>query len=95
MKQSGDCQSKLDQYDFKGIFLDYKALDNNTRYLESHHAVFDKAWYMQPHRPPAAQLLYDISLEAEDCMVSEVGPENSLEQAAYPPFLHKMDSKLA
>ncbi len=103
MKQSRDRRSKLDRHDFTGIFLGYTASDNNIRYLdmesgmvkESHHAVFDEAWYMQPHQPPAAQLLYDIGLEAEDCMVSEVGQETSLEQAVYPLFLHKMDSKLA
>ena len=50
----------------------------------SHHAVFDEAWYMQPKRPPAAQLLYDLGLEAEDCMVSEVGPDVSLTHAMYP-----------
>jgi hypothetical protein len=30
-----------------------------------HHAVFDEAWYMQPTRPPAAQLLYDLGLEPD------------------------------
>jgi hypothetical protein len=57
MKQSGDCWSKLDRHDFTGIFLGYTALDNNIQYLdmesglvkESHHAVFDEAWDMQPH----------------------------------------------
>ena len=29
-----------------------------------HHAVFDEAWYLQPTRPPAAQLLYDLGIEA-------------------------------
>ena len=42
---------------------------------ESGHAVFDEAWYMQPFCPLAAQLLYDLELEAEDCMVSEIGPD--------------------
>jgi hypothetical protein len=32
----------------------------------SHHAHFDEAWYLQPHRPPTAQLLYDLGLEADD-----------------------------
>ena len=27
--------------------------------------MFDEAWYLQPTRPPAAQLLYDLGLEAE------------------------------
>lgn len=62
VKQSGDRRSKLDRHDFTGIFLGYTASDHNIRYLDldsgvvksSHHAVFDEAWYMQPHRPPAA-----------------------------------------
>ncbi len=36
----------------------------------SHHAQFDKAWYLQPSRPPAAQLLYDLGLEADDATPS-------------------------
>jgi hypothetical protein len=32
----------------------------------SQHADFDEAWYLQPHRPPAAQLLYNLGLEYED-----------------------------
>jgi hypothetical protein len=32
---------------------------------QSHHATFDEAWYLQPARPPAAQLLYDLGLEAD------------------------------
>ena len=28
--------------------------------------MFDKAWYLQPTGPPAAQLLYNLGLEAED-----------------------------
>ncbi len=32
----------------------------------SHLVDFDEAWYLQPHRPLAAQLLYDLGLEYED-----------------------------
>ncbi len=39
----------------------------------SHHAQFDKAWYLQPHCPPTAQLLYDLGLEADD---SDAPPDN-------------------
>jgi hypothetical protein len=35
----------------------------------SHHADFDEAWYLQPSRPPAAPLLYDIRLEPDDTSV--------------------------
>ena len=100
VKQSGDRQSKLDRHDFMGIFLGYMTSDHNIRYLDmesglvksSHHAVFDEAWYMQPHRPPAAQLLYDLGLEAEDCMVSEIGPDVSITHALYPPSLPMMEA---
>jgi hypothetical protein len=65
VKRTGSCQCKLDHHDFKGIFLGYTATDQNIIYLDldsgvvksSHHAQFDKAWYLQPKRPPAAQLL--------------------------------------
>jgi hypothetical protein len=60
----------------------------------SHHAVFDEAWYMQPHRPPAAQLLYDLGLEPEDCMVSESGPADAFNDALYPPSVPRMVDKL-
>ena len=44
----------------------------------SHHATFDKAWYLQPSQPLAAQLLYDLGLEAEEVPVSETGPDQVL-----------------
>jgi hypothetical protein len=28
--------------------------------------TFDKAWYLQPTRPPTAQLLYDMGLKYDD-----------------------------
>jgi hypothetical protein len=57
---------------------------------ESHHAVFDEAWYMQPYWPPAAQLLYDLGLEAEDGFVLEIGPEPCKAHAHYPPLPSKI-----
>ena len=73
VKRSGDRSSKLDRNDFTGIFLGFTATDRNILYLDlesglvkrSHHAQFDKAWYLQSVCPPAAQLLYDLGLEAE------------------------------
>jgi hypothetical protein len=49
------------------------ARDQNIIYLDldsgivksCHHAVFDEVWYLQQTRPPAAQLLYDLGLEAD------------------------------
>ncbi len=69
----GSRRCKLDRHDFTGIFLGYTATDQNIIYLDldsgvvksCHHAVFDEAWNLQPTRPPAAQLLYDLGLEAD------------------------------
>ena len=57
VKRTGDRRSKLDRHDFRGIFLGYASTDQNILYLNldsglvkcSHHAQFDKAWYLQPH----------------------------------------------
>ncbi len=76
-------RAKLDRHNFSGIFLGYTSTDQNIIYLDldsglvkhSNHATFDKAWYLQPSRPPAAQLLYDLGLEAEDVPVSETSPD--------------------
>jgi hypothetical protein len=64
-------------------------MDQNILYLDldsgivksCHHAVFDKAWYMQPTRPPAAQLLYDLGLESDFEAVPSVTPSH----APWPP----------
>jgi hypothetical protein len=48
---------------------------------------------MQPHRPPAAQLLFDLGLEPEESMVSETGPANGFNDAAYPPSVPLMVAK--
>jgi hypothetical protein len=74
VKRSGSRRSKLDRHDFKGIFLDYTATDQNIVYLDldsgvvklSHHARFDETWYLQSLRPLAAQLMYDLGLLPED-----------------------------
>ena len=74
VKRAGDRWAKLDHNDFTGIFLGYSATDENVTYIDldtgvvktSHHATFDEAWYLQPTRPPAAQLLYDMGLEFDD-----------------------------
>jgi hypothetical protein len=81
VKRTGSRRCKLDRHDFTGIFLGYTATDQNIIYLEDsgivkscHHAVFDEAWYHQPTRPPAAQLLYDLGLEAETDPMTTSGP---------------------
>jgi hypothetical protein len=83
IKHMGDRHAKLDRHDFSGSFLGYTSTDQNIIYLDlnsglvksSHHATFDEAWYLQPSRPPAAQLLYDLGIEAEDVPVSETRPD--------------------
>jgi hypothetical protein len=82
VKHTGSRQCKLYRQDFTGIFLVYTATDQNIIYLDldsgvvksCHHAVFDEAWYLQPTRPPAAQLLYDLGLEAETNPMTTLGP---------------------
>jgi hypothetical protein len=50
-------------------------LDLDSGMVKScHHAVFDEAWYLQATRPPAAQLLYDLGLEAETESMTVDGP---------------------
>jgi hypothetical protein len=53
---------KLNRHDIKGIFLGYTETGQKMFYLDlttgvvkrSHHAQFDKAWYIQLSWPPAA-----------------------------------------
>lgn len=67
LKVMGKRHAKLDRHNFSGIFVGYTATDDNIKYIDtkngalktSHHAVFDKARYLQQARPPIAQLLYD------------------------------------
>jgi hypothetical protein len=74
VKRAGNRAGKLDHNNFTGIFLGYSAMDHNVHYSNltsgivktSHHAEFNEAWYLQPHHPLAAQLLYDLGLEYQD-----------------------------
>ncbi|KAL9185818.1 hypothetical protein ACHAXT_003595 [Thalassiosira profunda] len=93
VRKTGKRRAKLDRQDFTGIFLGYSATDSNIRYIDlksglvktSHHAVFDEAWYLQPSRPPAAQLLYDLGLANDDAFACPpASPETEL--ASYPPL---------
>ena len=73
---------KLDHHNFMGLCLGYTATDQNIIYLDissgivkfCHHAVFDEAWYLQPNQPPAAQLLFDLGLEAETSFIGHDSP---------------------
>ncbi len=57
---------------------------NSSLVKRSHHATFDEAWYLQLSQPPAAQLLYDLGLEAETVAVSETGTD--MEPPLVPGF---------
>jgi hypothetical protein len=47
----------------------------------------------QPNRPPAAQLLYDLGLEADGTLISEIGPKSTIDIAPYPPAPHTLVEK--
>ncbi|KAL7538057.1 LOW QUALITY PROTEIN: hypothetical protein ACHAXR_008252 [Thalassiosira sp. AJA248-18] len=104
VKRSGKRRAKLDRHDFRGIFLGYTATDHNIRYIDldsglvksCHHAVYDEAWYLQPSRPPAAQLLYDLGLVEDSDFTSSI-IDQPIDVASYPPspatyspFTHKI-----
>jgi hypothetical protein len=82
VKRTGSRQCKLDRHNFTRIFLGYTATDQNITYLDlnsgivktCHHAIFNEAWYLQPTRPPVAQLLYDLGLEVETEFMLCQGP---------------------
>jgi hypothetical protein len=97
IKRTGNRRGKLDRHDFTGVFLSYAATDQNINYLDlysgivktSHHAQFDEAWYLQPSRPPTAQLLYDLGLkndEVEDSPTDDASPGILV---PWPPILPK------
>jgi hypothetical protein len=91
VKVTGKRRAKLDRHDFTGIFVGYTATDDNIRYIDvqtglvkaSHHAVFDEAWYLQPARPPAAQLLFDMGMESEETS-TPAPPLRPIESAPWP-----------
>jgi hypothetical protein len=95
VKVTGKRRSKLDRHNFSGIFIGYTATDDNIRYIDvdtgvtkaSHHAVFDEAWYLQPSRPPMAQLLYDMGMENEIKPIQAPRLE-PIPKAPYPSILN-------
>ncbi len=96
VKRTGNRRGKLDRHDFTGIFIGYTASDQNIIYIDldsglvkhSHHEQFDKAWYLQPHRPPAAQLMYNLGLEDnnEAILPFPADPTNDIVLAPWPPI---------
>ncbi len=74
VKRTGSCRCKNDRHDFTGFYWAiYTVTDQIITYLNlnsgivksCHHAIFDKAWYLQPTQPPAAQRFHDLGLEAK------------------------------
>jgi hypothetical protein len=96
VKITGKRRAKLDKHAFNGIFVGYTATDENIRYIDtltgmvktSHHAVFDEAWYLQPTRPPAAQLLFDMGMEVET-EAETAPPSKPLSKAPWPEIVEK------
>jgi hypothetical protein len=96
IKRTENWRGKLDRHNFTGIFIGYTALAQNIIYIDleselvkhSHHAQFDKAWYLQPHCPPAAQLLYNLGLEDDDEAILSfpVNTTNVSSFALWPPI---------
>jgi hypothetical protein len=96
----GKRRAKLNHHDFSGIFIGYAPTDDNIRYIDvesgvvktPHHAVFNEAWYLQPTRPPAAQLLYDMGMEPDTDPTDDDHLPHNL--APYPPLSAKAPHKL-
>jgi hypothetical protein len=94
VKVTGQRRAKLDRHDFNGIFIGYTATDDNIKYIDidtgvtksSHHAVFDEAWYLQPSRPPMAQLLYDMGMEVDTEEITPATIPIITPVAKYPPM---------
>ncbi len=94
VKAPGQRHCNLDHNDYTGIFLGYTATNQNIRYIDtttgivktSHHTTFDEAWYLQPTRPPAAQLLYDLGLEAENTLDTPDQSPTTTTTAPWPPM---------
>jgi hypothetical protein len=90
VRQTSDRQAKLDHHNIDGTFIGFTATDQNIRYIDvtlgvvkqSHHAVFDEAWYLQLLRPPTAQLLNDLGLENNAPTYEMLGDPTV---ALYPP----------
>jgi hypothetical protein len=103
IKRTGNWRGKLDRHNFTKIFIGYIASDQNIIYIDldsglvkrSHHAQFDEAWYLQPHHPPAVQLLYDLGLEDDDeaILPFPAEPTNSIASAPWPPIFPSMPLK--
>ncbi len=82
VKHSSSRCCNFDLHNFTGIFLGYTATNQNIVYLDTtnsivkscHHAVFDKVWYLQLTRPPAAQLLHNLCLQAKTDFIFLDGP---------------------
>jgi hypothetical protein len=91
VKQTGNRHAKLGKHDFTGIFLGYTLTDQNVWYINlytgttktSHHAIFNKAWYLQDSRPLVVQLLYNLGLEHKDMPVT-CPPPCPVQFAPYP-----------
>jgi hypothetical protein len=63
-------------------------LDLNCGIVKScHHAVFDKSWYLQQTCLPAAQLLYNLGLEADSKFTLLESPLSPTPAGTIPPVI--------
>jgi hypothetical protein len=58
----------------------------------SHHTLFDKAWYLQPTGPPAAQLLYDLGIEPNDAPLATGSINDVGTNVTHPPEMGKSNN---
>ena len=73
VKRSCKGRAKLDKHNFTGIFIGYTATMVNIHYIDLKtglvkicgHTAYNEAWYCEPQRLPAAQLLYDLGFGPE------------------------------
>jgi hypothetical protein len=103
VKQTGNWRGKLDHHDFIGILIGYTALAQNIIYIDlksglvkcSHHAQFNEAWYLQPHHPPAVQLLYNLGLKDDNKAILPFPANTTISSfALWPPispYMHLKD----
>ena len=86
VKRSVKRRAVLNKHNYTGVSLGYMATMVNVRYIDLNsglvktcgHATFDEVWYCEATRPAAAQLLYELGLEAD------VDPVKPPERVAQP-----------
>jgi hypothetical protein len=97
-RKPGKSPSKLDRHASRGIFLGFGATTRHIRYWDvqteriklSNHHVFDEAHFGSAHRPPSAQLLFDLGMVDDPVPVDDVVPDAPADVAVMPPIPKRM-----